>query len=253
MKCAFCFFVICSIFLIMGNENPRIETSGSLTVKSFWLRITSTSFSSIQRKRLVVSRPTSQLDLPLSVYIALDEIPCERSENRNFVIKIQLDGSDIAHCRKCSCLMSIGPVSDGPHMISAFVYSNAARVLASRAMLVSLRSDDGSGEGAPHCASGTEQEILQEYTALHRRILDPGDHSVPKRFLVVSSSHGLANTQIEEVQPGGRRAPLRKCFRPTRPAPPASRRGPARLHPRGRVVRNPGAAPRARGPPARLR
>ena len=44
---------------------------------------------------------------------------------------------------------------------------------------------DVLGEGAG--------DVLEEYAELHRRILDPADRGVPKRFLVLRSGHGAGS------------------------------------------------------------
>jgi len=46
---------------------------------------------------------------------------------------------------------------------------------------------------------GRADELLRQYQELHAKIVDPDDHSVAKRFLVLRSGHGIGNTMIEEV------------------------------------------------------
>ena len=57
-----------------------------------------------------------------------------------------------------------------------------------------------AGSGIPAEVAERSERALAEYAKLHRRILDPDDQSVAKRYLVVRSSHGLSNTQIEEAR-----------------------------------------------------
>jgi len=57
-----------------------------------------------------------------------------------------------------------------------------------------------AGSGIPAEVAERSERALAEYAKLHRRILDPDDQGVAKRFLVVRSSHGLSNTQIEEAR-----------------------------------------------------
>jgi hypothetical protein len=74
-------------------------------------------------------------------------------------------------------------------------------ILGIKSMLLDLQDDMPGGN---HDAPAPEQQalvetMLQEYRQLHKRILDPEDSSVEKRFLILRSSHGISNTQIEEV------------------------------------------------------
>ena len=59
--------------------------------------------------------------------------------------------------------------------------------------------DDDSGDGPPAALRALAEQALQRYAKLHRAILDPADHSVQKRFLVLQPLLGMGNSQIEEV------------------------------------------------------
>lgn len=96
-----------------------------------------------------------------------------------------------------------------------------AAVLLLLATLHAVESQEGSGgglAGEEGCAGGVcewgagrEREeigediqkeasrVLEGYTELHRRILDPRDKTVPKRFLILSPLLGIGNSMIEEV------------------------------------------------------
>ena len=65
-------------------------------------------------------------------------------------------------------------------------------------------SVDAEAEAAEEAAEEAAAEAaaaraLAEYAELHAGILDPGNETAPKRFLVLRAGHGLANTMLEEV------------------------------------------------------
>ena len=62
------------------------------------------------------------------------------------------------------------------------------------------RGGDGPGaEDQDEHVRGAAERALADYAALHRRILDPRDTGVEKRFLVLQPLLGMGNSQIEEV------------------------------------------------------
>ena len=117
-------------------------------------------------------------------------------------ISITVDGARVCECDgcrgKCRCNAK---VSEGHHMVSAMARDGEGVVASSREMLVHIQGDNRGEEGGEGDGDGENKAdgILEEYSDLHRRILDVNDESVEKRFLIIRSSHGISNTQIEEV------------------------------------------------------
>lgn len=103
-------------------------------------------------------------------------------------------------CSSCDCRFRI-VVRHGAHTLTARVLDSQQLLVAHRQVLLRLVRDGPRSDGADFMPDEAPRAaaLLREYAALHRRIVDPDDNSVAKRFLVVRSSHGLSNTQIEEV------------------------------------------------------
>jgi hypothetical protein len=197
-------FIFC-ILWTFGTSYPSSDTGNtdSVAVRNILFRVSSSSFSSLRNQRVFISRPPEESASPVHIHIDLEGQPCESaSTGPEFLIRIEIDGSYAGNCSGCHCTTTIPPISDGPHMLVALVFNSKTQFLASRELLFFFYSDGNRGLQDPDLVKSEScpaLRILHEYTELHRRILDPDDKSVPKRFLVVSSSHGLANTQIEEV------------------------------------------------------
>jgi hypothetical protein len=120
-----------------------------------------------------------------------------------WTLEILVDGQETNRsCQACDCDFNIA-VSAGAHTIAARVLDTMLLPVVQQQVLVRLARE--SGNDGHHSTSFVPDEapraaaVLQEYAALHRRIVDPTDSGVAKRFLIVRSSHGLSNTQIEEV------------------------------------------------------
>jgi len=137
----------------------------------------------------------------LDVRVVLQGSACARAPG-SWRVGLLVDGRDAAAepCAACDCRFRAA-VGHGAHTLAARVTDAQGHPVAYRQLLVRLvrdgprhRGADFAPDEAPRAAA-----LLREYAALHRRIVDPADSGVAKRFLVVRSSHGLSNTQIEEV------------------------------------------------------
>lgn len=195
--------LIISILVVFGLaiHTSDVELEDHVVVRNLLLRVPTSSFSSLQGQRLVISRRSHEALNPIPVYIVLEGKHCNESnmEVQELLVRIEVDGNNSGLCTGCHCIAKVAPIPDGPHMLAASVYNSKAQILATRILLLYFYTDDDDGGFRDGPELGQAQQILQDYTELHRRILDQDDRTVPKRFLVVSSSHGLANTQIEEV------------------------------------------------------
>ncbi len=194
---------LASTVSVVNNEAPEPDwfpaSSGNVIVRDFLVKLKPSSFLSIHRHRLVITRSEDETGQPLAVYVDVEGHICNVHAPRGMVVRVSVDGNATSECEQCKCHLTVGPVSDGPHMLLALVHNHRDQIIASRTLLIAVESERSHGNVCELDSCGTE-EILEDYTKLHRRILDPEDTSVQKRFLVLSSSHGLANTQIEEVR-----------------------------------------------------
>lgn len=151
--------------------------------------------------RRVVLRYQSSAEPAVDVRVLLRGGACAHPDG-TWQLRVLVDGHEAGEpCHSCDCHFSAA-ASPGAHTLTARVEDGQDAVIAQRQVLLRLVRDGVQG----HPASTFEPDEapraaarLREYSALHRRIVDPEDTSVPKRFLVVRSSHGLSNTQIEEV------------------------------------------------------
>ena len=153
-------------------------------------------------RRVVLRYYKDRAEAAVGVRVLLQGRPCAHSLGA-WQLRLLLDGQRAGEpCVACDCLFTtaIGP---GAHTLTARVEDgNDATVVQRQVLLRMVRE----GQSQHHCGADFEPDeapraaaLLSEYAALHRRIVDPDDTSIPKRFLVVRSSHGLSNTQIEEV------------------------------------------------------
>jgi len=111
-------------------------------------------------------------------------------------------------CSSCSCSANVS-LALGAHSLRVVLVDQQGAVLRTRRTLLRIEREVGEAanqvEPSPPALSSfwlfeeRANKVLREYVDLHRRILDEQDESVAKRFLVVRSSHGVSNTQIEEV------------------------------------------------------
>ena len=129
-----------------------------------------------------------------------------RGDGAAWQIRLLVDGVEVESvCEEvCECRFREA-VSAGPHTLTARVVDALSFVVSQRQVLLRLVREGAqyaaglrSADFVPDQASRASA-LIREYVELHRRIVDPADTGVAKRFLIVRSSHGLSNTQIEEV------------------------------------------------------
>lgn len=152
-------------------------------------------------RRVLLRYSKLRLEEEVDVRVILQGRLCTHS-GPAWQLRLLVDGQwDGELCHACECLFTI-VMSPGAHTLAVRAEDENDAIISQRQVLLRL-ARDGSQH---HAGSNFEPDespraaaLLREYAALHRRIVDPDDTSIPKRFLVVRSSHGLSNTQIEEV------------------------------------------------------
>jgi hypothetical protein len=157
------------------------------------------SYGSLHKNRFQILRSQEDSRSHIHIKTRISGFACQEGYTLSnyLTVELSIDGNVTSKCYACNCILDLGRVADGPHMIKVSVVHDSRKIVAYRCLLLSFTTRRPKVDNFE--SERPWEKVLREYTELHRRILDPNDMSVPKKFLVVSSSHGLANTQIEEV------------------------------------------------------
>jgi len=194
-------FLLLAVVFSSPHATGRAVPAEELDVAGVFIASSGSWASSNGPGRRVVLRYQSSAEPVVDVRVLLRGAPCGHPDGA-WKLRLLVDGHAAGEpCLSCDCRFSAA-ASPGAHTLTARVEDGQYAVIAQRQVLLRLVRDGVQGcpasdfepDEAPRAAAR-----LREYTELHRRIVDPKDTSVPKRFLVVRSSHGLSNTQIEEV------------------------------------------------------
>ena len=186
--------------LVQGPEAAGSPPPGALEVTGIHVTSAGSWTTLPGTGRRLTLRYNSSDDPEITVRVVLQGSACTQPF-ATWRLGLLVDGLESADaCSLCDCMFS-RVVSPGAHTLTARVLDNQQLLVAHRQVLVRLVRDGPRPDGADFTPNEAPRAaaLLRDYAALHRRIVDPDDTSVAKRFLVVRSSHGLSNTQIEEV------------------------------------------------------
>jgi hypothetical protein len=199
--------VVALVFIVVlavvdGGGDEGMEVGGEEGIKVAQILVTAAgSWTSIDAHGLRLTLYYDHAaDPEIVVRVLLRGSACEKPPGAWHLVLL-LDTADILDpCSSCDCRFT-ALVSPGAHTLTARVLDENQNPLAHSQALIRLVRDRPRRAGTDFVPDEAARAamLLDEYSKLHRRIVDVHDTAVAKRFIVVRSSHGLSNTQIEEV------------------------------------------------------